>query len=85
MKPQPGYYRRLLSNPNIRIAFTHTPIIGCTKIDCTPVIEELKLSSDGAAKYYIDGLENGEMVTIIENTYRDDFKHYKPGELYFKT
>ena len=83
MKPTPGYYRRLLSDPKIRIAFTHTPIVGCSRIDNHTVIEELKNSTDEFADYYITGLENGEMQTIVENQYQQDY--YAPGELYFKS
>ena len=78
-----GYYRNLISDSNIRIAFTHTPIYGCTKVDSSKVIEELKSSTDEYAQYYINGLENGNMVTIVENTYSD--KYFAPGELYFKS
>ena len=78
-----GYYRNLISDSNIRIAFTHTPIYGCTKVDSSKVIEELKSSTDEYAQYYINGLENGNMVTIVENTYAD--KYFAPGELYFKS
>ena len=78
-----GYYRNLLSDSNIRIAFTHTPMYGVTKIDNTKVIEELKQSTDEYAQYYINGLQNGEMVTIVENLYSD--RYFSPGELYFKS
>jgi hypothetical protein len=78
-----GYYRNLISDSNIRIAFTHTPIYGCTKVDSSKIIEELKSSTDEYAQYYINGLENGNMVTIVENTYSD--KYFAPGELYFKS
>jgi hypothetical protein len=83
MIPQPGYYRNLLSDKNVRIAFTHTPMYGVTRIDNTRVLEELKQSSDEYAQYYINGLQNGEMVTIVENSYSD--KYFAPGELYFKS
>jgi len=78
-----GYYRNLISDSNIRIAFTHTPIYGCTKVDSSKIIEELKSSTDEYAQYYINGLENGNMVTIVENTYSD--KYFALGELYFKS
>jgi hypothetical protein len=78
-----GYYRNLISDSNIRIAFTHTPIHGCTRIDNTKVLEELEKSTDQYAQYYIDGLKNGNMVTIVENSYSD--KYFAPGELYFKS
>lgn len=83
MSAPKGYYRNLISDSNIRIAFTHTPIYGCTKVDSSKVIEELKSSTDEYAQYYINGLENGSMVTIVENTYSD--KYFAPGELYFKS
>lgn len=78
-----GYYRNLISDSNIRIAFTHTPIIGCSIIDSTSVINELEKSNDEYAKYYIDGLRSGSMVTIVEN-HRVD-RYFSPGELYFKS
>lgn len=78
-----GYYRNLISDSNIRIAFTHTPISGCTRVDNTKVLEELEKSTDEYAQYYIDGLKNGNMVTIVENNYSNDY--LKPGELYFKS
>lgn len=80
----PGYYKKLISDPNIRIAFTHTPIIGCTKVDSTKVLEELEASTDQYAHYYIVGLRNNKMVTIVENASYDN-KIYSPGELYFKS
>jgi hypothetical protein len=83
MKPQPGYYRNLLSDKNVRIAFTHTPMYGVTRIDNTQVLEELKQSTDEYAQYYINGLQNGQMVTIVENSYSD--RYFAPGELYFKS
>jgi hypothetical protein len=83
MKAPTGHYRKLISNPHIRIAFTHTPIYGCVTVDSTNVIEELKASQDEYAQYYIDGLKNGNMVTIIERSYHDQY--FAPGELYFKS
>lgn len=83
MSAPKGYYRNLISDSNIRIAFTHTPIYGCTIIDNTKVLEELEKSTDEYAQYYINGLRNGNMVTIVENNYSD--KYFAPGELYFKS
>jgi hypothetical protein len=83
MTPQPGYYRNLLSDKNVRIAFTHTPMYGVTRIDNTQVLKELEQSNDEYAQYYINGLKNGQMVTIVENSYSD--KYFAPGELYFKS
>ncbi len=84
MKAPSGHYRKLLTNPHIRIAFTHTPIYGCTRISPNPIIEELEKSDDEYAQYYIDGLKSGEMVTIVENNHLSD-QNYAPGELYFKS
>ena len=81
MKAPTGHYKKLISNSNIRIAFTHTPIYGCIKVDSSKVIEELKQSSDEFAQYYINGLTSGDMVTIIEKSYED--KYFSVGELYF--
>lgn len=83
MSAPKGYYRNLISDSNVRIAFTHTPIYGCTKIDNTKVLEELEKSTDEYAQYYINGLRNGSMVTIVENNYAD--RYFAPGELYFKS
>jgi hypothetical protein len=80
MKAPTGHYRKLISNPYIRIAFTHTPIYGCVRVDEDHVIKELEQSQDEYAQYYIDGLKNGSMVTIIEREH-----YFKPGELYFTT
>ena len=82
MKAPTGHYKKLISNSNIRIAFTHTPIYGCIQIDNTKVIEELKQSNDEFAEYYIQGLTSGDMVTIIERSYENTY--FSMGELYFK-
>lgn len=81
MKAPTGHYRKLISNPYIRIAFTHTPIYGCFTVDSSKVIEELKQSQDEYAQYYIYGLTNGDMVTIIEGVNQD--RYFAHGELYF--
>jgi hypothetical protein len=80
-----GYYKQLLKNsyPMIRIAFTHTPMTGVSKVDSNNVINVLKESTDPYAKYYIEGLTNGSMVTIVENVNRDTY--FSVGELYFKS
>jgi hypothetical protein len=83
MNAPKGYYKNLISDSNIRIAFTHTPIIGCKRVDSSKVIEDLEKSNDPFASYYLDGLRNGQMVTIVENSYSD--KYFAPGELYFKS
>lgn len=69
--------------PEVRIAFTHTPIIGCTKIDNTMILEVLRNSEDKYAQYYIKGLEDGSMVTIVEKSYGKVWANN--GELYFKS
>ena len=83
-KAPSGYYRQLLSNlfPMVRIAFTHTPIIGCTKVDSRPIINFLKESDDEYAGYYVSGLESGSMVTIVEG---NPDRYFEVGELYFKS
>lgn len=86
MKKAPkGYYRTLLKDkfPEVRIALTNQPIVGCTEIPQEPIISELKKSNDEYADYYINGLLNREMKTIIEDASGKDY--FKPGELYFKS
>lgn len=86
MKAPTGHYRKLLkdTHPNVRIAFTHTPIIGCTRINETPILEVLKESDDQYAEYYVNGLESGAMVAIVENSvYKKTYKNN--GELFFTT
>ena len=85
MKAPAGYYRNLLKDtyPMIRIALTHTPMYGVTRVDNSNVIEVLKQSDDEYAPYYINGLNNGYMVTIVENPQLDTY--YNVGELYFKS
>ena len=84
MKAPTGHYRKLISNPYIRIAFTHTPIYGCLIVhDNQYIIDELKQSNDEYAQYYVDGLTNGSMVTIIEGVNQD--RYFSCGELYFTT
>lgn len=80
--PPKGYYRQLLSDfPQVRIAFTHTPIVGYRTIDARPFIEVLEQSSDQYAKFYSDGLRKGNLVTIVENSV--DKVYSNNGELYF--
>ena len=82
MNPPKGNYRQLLSEfPQVRIAFTHTPIIGCRNIDARPFIEVLDQSTDQYAKFYSDGLRNGSLVTIVENGV--DRIYRNNGELFF--
>lgn len=83
MNPPTGYYRQLLSShfPEVRIAFTHTPIYGCTKVDSTNVLKVLDSSSDPHAKFYADGLRDGRLVTIVEMGQERVFKNN--GELFF--
>ena len=85
MKAPTGQYRKLISNPHIRIAFTHTPIYGCLRIvDNQHIIDEIKRSNDEFAQYYVDGLTNGTMVTIIEGQ-DQDYYYRNNGELFFTT
>ena len=81
MNPPKGYYRNLISDSNVRIAFTHTPIHGCSIIDNTQTINELEKSNDPHSQYYINGLKSGSMVTIVENNIHD--RYFRTGELYF--
>jgi hypothetical protein len=67
----------------IRIARYHPPMSGVTKVPNDNVIDLLKDSSDHFAEYYIDGLRNGSMVTIVENQSVDQY--FSVGELYFKS
>lgn len=85
MKAPAGHYRTILKDtyPMIRIALTHTPMYGVTRVDNTNVINVLEQSDDEYAQYYINGLTNGDMVTIVENPQLDTY--YGVGELYFKS
>lgn len=85
MNPPKGYYRQLLANdcPEVRIAFTHTPIYGCKVIDSEPILKVLDASNDQYAKFYSDGLRNGSLVAIVENYI--DKVYRNNGELYFTT
>jgi len=80
-----GYYKELLKNdlPEIRIAFTHTPIHGCSIVDSSSVLKVLDSSTDQYAKYYADGIRSGQMVTIVERG--SDYTYRNNGELYFKS
>lgn len=81
----PKYYRNIIGEkfPNVRIAFTHTPIIGCTEIPNEPILEVLRMSDDEYAEWYINGLENGTMVPIVENDAGQQY--FRSGELFFKS
>ena len=84
MTPPKGYYRQLLNEfPEVRIAFTHTPIYGCRRIDAEPFIKVLDASADAHAKFYADGLRDGSLVTIVENSVEKVYANN--GELYFTT
>lgn len=84
-KAPTGYYRQLLADsfPMIRIALTHTPMSGVTKVDPTHVLKVFDASNDKYAPYYAAGIRNGDMVTVVENSYID--RYYSVGELYFKS
>lgn len=85
MRPPSGYYRQLLKEhcPEVRIAFTHTPIIGCKIVNSQPIIEVLDKSTDPYSKFYSDGLRDGTLVTIVENYVDRVYKNN--GELFFTT
>jgi hypothetical protein len=53
--PPKGYYRQLLSDfPQVRIAFTHTPIVGCRTIDAGPFIEVLEQETNQIVDFDFD-------------------------------
>ena len=84
MNPPKGYYRQLLNEfPQVRIAFTHTPIYGCKVISSAPILSILDESNDPYASFYSNGLRNGSLVTIVENSV--DRVYRNNGELYFTT
>lgn len=84
MSAPKGYYRQLLNEfPQVRIAFTHTAIYGCRIINAEPFIKVLDASADAHAKFYADGLRNGSLVTIVENSVEKVYANN--GELYFTT
>lgn len=85
MNPPSGYYRQLLSShfPEVRIAFTHTPIYGCSRVDSTNVLKVLDSHPDQYAKFYADGLRDGRLVTIVENG--QEYVYKNNGELYFRS
>lgn len=86
MNPPKGYYRELLKStfPEVRIAFTHTPIIGCTRVDANPVLEVLDASDDPFAKFYSDGIRNRSLAVIVEGTPNNRVWRNN-GELFFTT
>ena len=85
MKPPTGHYRTIIGDkyPAVRIAFTHTPIIGCREVNSEPILKVLDESSDAHAQFYSNGLRNGTLVTIVENNFDRTYKNN--GELYFTT
>lgn len=85
MTPPKGHYKQILSNhfPEIRIAFTHTPIYGCTIVNSDNVLKVLDASDDQYSSFYANGLRSGSLVTIVENGYEHAYKNN--GELYFTT
>lgn len=84
MNPPKGHYKTIIGEkfPNVRIAFTHTPIIGCRRVDYKPILEVLDNSTDVHSKFYSDGIRNGTLATIEEIQAE---KVFKSGELYFKS
>jgi hypothetical protein len=85
--PPKGYYRNIIGDkyPSIRIAFSHTPIHGCSKIEHTAVlISMLDSSDDPHAKFYADGLRSGELVAIVVGDYAHGI-YKRNGELFFTT
>lgn len=84
MKPPAGHYRKIIGNnyPSVRLAYTHTPIVGCRYVDHRAILELLDNSTDEFAKFYSDGLRNASIVAIEEIQVE---KVWKPSELYFKS
>jgi hypothetical protein len=78
-----GEYRSLLaaSHPEVRLALTNQPIIGMVvRKDLTPsIIQVLAASKEKVAERYINGLRDGSMVPVTEQTSN---KVWQPGELY---
>ena len=85
MNPPSGYYRNLLKDtyPEVRIAFTHTPIYGCSRVNSEAILKVLDASEDSYAPFYSNGLRNGTLVTIVENSVERIYRNN--GELYFTT
>lgn len=87
MKQAPrGYYRNIIGEkfPDVRLALTNQPMIGVTRVDPAPILEVLKASTDEYAEWYINGIENGSMATIIETPIGGQ-EYWKSGELYLKS
>ena len=87
MKPPTGYYRRLMPThlSEVRLAISSQPMMGVTRIDPAPVLEALRKSSDEHAPYYINGLEDGTFVAVVENRSLGVDKDWAPGELFLKS
>jgi len=85
MNPPKGYYRELLKNhfPEVRIAFTHTPIYGCNRVNSENVLKVLDASTDPYAKFYSEGLRGGSLVTIVERG--QEYVYKNNGELFFRS
>jgi hypothetical protein len=85
-QPPKGHYRSILGErfPNVRIAFTHTPIHGCTRVSPDPILGVLDESSDQYAKWYADGIRNGSLVTITPME-AGDVVFRNNGELFFRS
>ena len=87
MKPPTGYYRQLMPShlSEVRIAIASQPMTGVTRIDPAPVLEALRDSDDDHAPYYINGLEDGTFIAVVENRSWGVDKHWAPGELFLKS
>lgn len=81
-----GHYKTILRStfPDVRIAFTHTPMSGVRHVPKEPVLEALRESDDEYAEYYINGLENETMATIVEEPVGQQ-QYFRSGELFFKS
>lgn len=85
MNPPKGHYKTIIGGeyPEVRIAFTHTPIIGCRHVNSEPILKVLDESTDTHAKFYANGIRDGSLATIVENNIDRVWKNN--GELFFTT
>jgi len=83
-KPPKGHYQKIIGSqyPSVILAFTEFPIIGCRRVDPTPILQILDNSTDEHAKFYSDGLRNGTIAAIVEAV---PDRYFKVGELFFNT
>jgi len=80
-----GHYKTIIGDehPNVRIAFTHTPMHGVTRLNCDSALALFEASDDEFAEYYANGLKSGTMVVIVPH--HAENRYFKSGELFFTT